>query len=187
MQMKKPLIPFLVTILICFFYSPLFAEFAIQLKNGGILTASKVWEENGTINFLWQGGMASFPKESIASIQEVKESPPKRIFATPKADNKMNEPVSPVPQNKKLEQQSVIEIVAPDQEKANVEAFQKEKAIYAEKFEEAHKRYLEACSQRDEEAKKKAWEEFTRFAGQVSQITEELEKRESKKNDQEQK
>jgi hypothetical protein len=191
--MKKLLTPFLIMIVICSFSASSFAGFAIQLKNGRILTTPKVWEENGTMNFYWEGGIVSFPKESIVSINEVKDTPSMKNSAAKQANIKINDPgmeaPTPfLPQDRKPEQQkSVKEVAAPEKEKLEGEAFLKEKAIYTEKFEEAHKRYLDACSRRDEEGKKKAWQELTNYAGQVADIKEELKKREAMKKDQEQK
>jgi hypothetical protein len=58
-----------------------------------------------------------------------------------------------------------------------MEHYRKQKAYYIEQFEQAYQRYLEASSRRDAEGKKKAWEEFNRFGGQVITLETELKKK----------
>jgi hypothetical protein len=59
----------------------------------------------------------------------------------------------------------------------SVEYYRKQKAYYMERFDRAYRRYLEASSRRDAEGKKKAWEEFNRFGGQVIALETELKKK----------
>jgi hypothetical protein len=88
----------------------------------------------------------------------------------PALNESIIEPKPTFPLEKKTEE--------PGPEKGKIDAgyYKKQKAFFTEKYEQAYERYLEASSQRDREAKKKAWEEFNRYGGQVSSLEEELRK-----------
>jgi hypothetical protein len=179
--MKRTIFSFsLILTLVCGSFATSFAGYAIHLKNGRTLTASKVWEENATVYFNWEGGAASFPRESVASIERVKDSGPTRPSAA-KADEKLAvrgpQSPAPAPQTKNPDPNSSSDIKGPEKEMPEAEAIEQKKAAYTEKFNEAHKRYLEACSTRDEEGKKKAWGEITYFSGQVNDLKEALKKK----------
>ncbi len=64
-----------------------------------------------------------------------------------------------------------------DKKEIDIEQYKKQKAYYTEQFEQAYQRYLEATSRRDEEGKKKAWEEFNNFGGKVVSMEAELRKK----------
>lgn len=152
-----------------------FADYVIKLKNGRTVETAEYWEENGEVKFQWEEGVASLPKKNVASIDWVEEKFPSRTSRsnpqaaepkavpeeTPKAAVKKGEP--PVPQEASKE--------------INTEQYQKKKAQYVAQYEQAYQRYLDATSRRDAEAKKKAWEEFNNYGGEVVKMETELRKR----------
>lgn len=144
------------------------AGFAIQLKNGRILPTSEFWEEKEVIKFYWDSGVASIPKEFIHSIGLIKEIP---VMTPPNPKESVPEPKAVVGKEK-----NTAELNA-EKEKIDVGYYKKQRAFFTEKYEQAYERYLEASSRRDREAKKKAWEEFNRYGGQVSALEEELKKK----------
>lgn len=143
------------------------AGFAIQLKNGRILPTSKFWEENEVIKFYWDSGVASIPKEFIRSIGFIKEIP---VMTPPKQKEPVPEPKADLGKEKKTAELNA------EKEKIDVGYYKKQRAFFTEKYEQAYERYLEASSRKDREAKKKAWEEFNRYGGQVNSLEEELKK-----------
>ena len=161
---------------------PALAGYIIKLKNGRTVETARFWEEKGEIKFQWQGGVASFPKKDLLSITEVEEKFPDR---TPSREKQ------PIPKNREpspeasLATVKILEKVSPaersstaeNSQEINVEHYRKQKAYYFEQFEQAYQRYLEASSRRDVEGKKKAWEEFNRFGGQVITLETELKKK----------
>ena len=144
------------------------AGFLIQLKNGRILPTSEFWEEKEMIKFYWESGVASIPKEVIRSIGVIEEVP---VMTPPNPKEPVPEPKAVVGKEEKTAEPNV------ETEKIDPGYYKKQRAFFTEKFEQAHERYLEASSQRDREAKKKAWEEFTQYAGKVSALEEELKKK----------
>ena len=157
------------------------AGFAIQLKNGRILPTSEFWEEKEVIKFYWDSGVASIPKEFIRSIGFIKEVP---VMTPPNLKEPVPEPKVVVGKEKKTapepkaavdKEKNTAELNA-EKEKIDAGYYKKQRAFFTEKYEQAYERYLEASSRRDREAKKKAWEEFNRYGGQVSALEEELKK-----------
>ena len=57
-----------------------------------------------------------------------------------------------------------------------IEYYKNQKAHFTEEYEKAHERYPKTTSHRNKEAKKRAWEEFSRFGAQLI-MTEEAVKR----------
>lgn len=144
------------------------AGFAIQLKNGRILPTPEFWEENGIIKFYWESGIASIPKEIIRSIGFVKDAP---VVKASTLKDSITEPKPTPPKEKKTEEPG------PGKEKIDAGSYKKQKALFTGNYEQAYEKYLEASSRHDREAKKKAWEEFIRYGGQVSALEEELKKK----------
>jgi len=144
------------------------AGFAIQLKNGRILSTSEFWEEKEVIKFYWDSGVASIPKELIRSIGFIKETP---VMTPPNLIEPVPEPKAVVGKEKNTEEANA------EKEKIDAGYYKKQKALFTENYEQAYEKYLEASSRHDREAKKKAWEEFNRYGGQVSALEEELKKK----------
>ncbi len=158
------------------------ADYLIKLKNGRTLETPRWWEERGEIKFQWPGGVASLSKKDLLAITEVENKFPTR---TPNGEKK------PSPENLRtlpeapLSTMNVMGKVFPAERLSSEEGLQgvgidhyrKQKAYYIEQFEQAYKRYLESSSRRDVEGKKKAWEEFNRFGGQVITLETELKKK----------
>lgn len=59
----------------------------------------------------------------------------------------------------------------------DIEQYKKQKAYYTEQFEQAYQRYMDATSRKDEEGKKKAWEEFNNYGGKVVSMEAEVMKK----------
>ena len=164
--------------------SPALADYVIKLKNGRTVETDKVWEEKAEVKFHWQDGVASLPKKNIVSIVKVDEKLPNRAA-------KAKEPAPPAPPAKSGEGtgRNLKETPAPAKEFSpddsapkeitpkEVENYKKEKAYYTERFEQAHKRYLEASAARDKEAKQRAREEYNQCAGKVFALESEVAKR----------
>ena len=142
--------------------------YAIQLKNGRILPTTEFWEDKGVINFYWESGIATIPKEVVRSIGLTKDVPAVKI---PPPKEPTTEPPAIQTEEKK--------VAEPEARNENIDAgtYKKQKAFFIEKYEKAYERYLEASSRHDREAKKRAWEEFNRYGGQVSALEEELRKK----------
>lgn len=161
---------------------PALAGYIIKLKNGRTVETARFWEEKDEIKFQWPGGVASLPKKDLLSITEVEEKFPDRTPSREKQPIPKNREPSPeaslAPVNI-LEKVSLVEKSSPSEssQEINVAHYRKQKAYYIEQFEQAYQRYLEASSRRDVEGKKKAWEEFTRFGGQVVTLETELKKK----------
>ena len=164
-----------------------FAGYVIKFKNGRTLETAKCWEEKNEVKFQWQGGIASIPKVNVLSIIQVEEKFPDR---TPREEQKSSaeEPRQASLEAPKVASQPGMSKAepAPPVEKSDspkkikeidVEYYKKQKAHYTEQYEQALQRYLEASSRRDVEEKKKAWEEFNRFGGQVITLETELKKK----------
>ena len=165
----------LIFLLALFLSGSAFADYVIKLKNGRTVETAKCWEEEGQIKFQWEEGVASLPKRNVVSIDWVEEKFPSRSYRpnpqaaepkpvteeTPKSAVKKEEPTAP--------QKSSQEI--------NVEQYKKKKAQYVVQYEQAYQRYLDATSRRDAQAKKKAWEEFNKYGGEVVKMETELRKR----------
>jgi hypothetical protein len=144
------------------------------------------------IKFYWDNGVASIPKEFIRSIGFIKETP---VMTPPNQKESVPEPMAvvskekntavmtppnqkePVPEPKAVvsKEKNTAELNA-EKEKIDVGYYKKQKAFFTEKYQQAYERYLEASSRRDQEAKKKTWEEFNRYGGQVSALEEDLKK-----------
>jgi hypothetical protein len=158
--------------------STVFAEYVIQLKNGRILAISKFWEEKGVVKFHWQSGIVGIPKKDIFAIRARKHDDPDKIHYVSEpavnSDQVKTVPVSTAAQAS-VQDQKTPEPGAP-KERINAALYEKQKAYYTAEFEKALERYFQASSRHDVEGKKKAWEEFTQFARQVSIIDEELKK-----------
>jgi len=144
------------------------AGFAIQLKNGRILPTPEFWEEKEVIKFYWESGIASIPKEVIRSIGLIKDVP---AVKAPNPKESITEPAAILPKEKRT-----AEPVA-EKEKIDAGYYKKQRAFFTERYEQAYERYFEASSRHDREAKRKAWEEFNRYGGQVSALEEELKKK----------
>jgi hypothetical protein len=162
-------------LLAVFLSGPAFADYVIKLKNGRTVETAKCWEEKGEVKFQWEEGVASLPKKNVVSIEWVEEKFPSRAYRpnpqaaepkqvpeeTPKAAVKKGEPPAPPEASQEI----------------NVEQYKTKKAQYVTQYEQAYQRYLDATSRRDAEAKKKAWEEFNSYGGEVVKMETELRKR----------
>jgi hypothetical protein len=161
---------------------PALAGYTIKLKNGRTVETTRCWEEKGEIKFQWPGGVASFPKKDVLAISEVEEKFPDR---TPNREKQPAPENSETPPKASLATVNIAGKVSPAErsssaegsQEVSVEHYQKQKAYYLAQFEQAYQRYLEASSRRDVEGKKKAWEEFNRFGGQVITMETELKKK----------
>jgi len=158
-----------------FLSSAALADYVIKLKNGRSLPTPKFWEEKGEIKFYWANGIAGIPKEDILFIRRTKEAPGVGISfpreAAPKLKEAIEKPEGIPPEGKKTSE------VEAEKDKIDVEYYKKQKAFFMGKYNQAYERYLEATSRRDEEAKKKALEEFNLFGAQAVTLEEELKKK----------
>jgi hypothetical protein len=181
-------ISFAVVVLVTFaLNSYAFADYLIRLKNGRNIETPNCWEEKGEVKFQWQGGIASVPKKNILAIRQVEERFPERSTKEGKkvSIEKPRQPSSkapkelPQPEMSKLDPADPVKkAAAPEILKASeIEYYKKQKAHYTEQYEQALQRYLDASSRKDVEGKKKAWEEFNRFGGQVITLETELKNR----------
>jgi hypothetical protein len=152
-----------------------FADYVIKLKNGRTVETAKCWEEKGEVKFEWEGGVASLPKKNVVSITWVEEKFSDRAPrpSQPAAEPKDVPAEPPKPTIQKVEDAASAEA----SQEVSVEKYKKEKAYYTKQFEDAYQRYLDATSRRDAEAKKKAWEEFNQYGGQVVKMETELRKK----------
>ncbi|MGD0624872.1 MAG: hypothetical protein ABSB32_09160 [Thermodesulfobacteriota bacterium] len=158
--------------------SAAWAEYVIKLKNGRILPVSIFWEEKGVVKFYWQSGIVGIPKKDILSIKAGKAERRERIPNTSEpgpnsgqiADAAVSAEAQESAQDKKTPDPGALK------EKVGAELYEKQKAYYKAEYEKALERYFEAASRHDAEAKKKAWEEFNRFGGEVISLEEELKK-----------
>ena len=167
-----------------FLSSTAFADYVIKLKNGRSVETERYWEEKDAIKFQYQGGVASLLKKNILSIVKVegkiaersskpKEQPP--VLEIPVETKKA--PAPEMVKSTPAEASREAEVKENDKKEIDPESYKKQKAYYTEQFEQAYQRYLEATSRRDEEGKKKAWEEFNNFGGRVVSMEEELKKK----------
>ena len=162
-------------LLAVFLSSPAFADYVIKLKNGRTVETAKCWEEEGQVKFQWEEGIASLPKRNVVSIDWVEEKFPSRAYRpNPQADEPKQVPEeTPKPVVKKGEPPAPQE----GSKEINIEQYKTRKAQYVTQYEQAYQRYLDATSRRDAEAKKKAWEEFNNYGGEVVKMEAELRKR----------
>jgi hypothetical protein len=158
-----------------FLSGPAFADYVIKLKNGRTVETAKCWEEEGQVKFRWEEGIASLPKKNVVSIEWVDEKFPSRAFRPNPQDAEPKQVLeeSPKAPGKKVEP-ALPQKASPE---INIEQYKKKKAQYVTKYEQAYQRYLDATSRRDPEAKKKAWEEFNNYGGEVVKMETELRKR----------
>jgi hypothetical protein len=161
---------------------PALADYIIRLKNGRTLETPGFWEERGEIKFQWAGGVASLSKKDLLTITEAEK---KLSDQTPNGE-KQPAPENPEdPPGAPLSAMNIVGKVSPAERLSSaeglrgvaVEHYRKQKAYYTKQFEQAYQRYLEASSRRDAEGKKKAWEEFNRFGGQVIALEIELKRK----------
>jgi hypothetical protein len=161
---------------------PAFADYLIKLKNGRTLETPRFWEEQGEIKFQWPGGVVSLPKKDLLTITEVEKKFSDQIPNGEKHPASGNLETPPGAPGATMD---MVKEVFPEERPSSAEAlrfvsiehYRKQKAYYIEQFEQAYQRYLEASSRRDAEGKKKAWEEFNRFGGQVITLETELKKK----------
>jgi len=159
-----------------------FADYLIKLKNGRTLETPRIWEERGEIKFQWPGGVVSLSKKDLLTITEVEN---KFSDQTPNGEKQPASENLETPPGAPLATMNIVEKVFPAErlssaetlQRVSMEHYRKQKAYYIEQFEQAYQRYLEASSRRDAEGKKKAWEEFNRFGGQVITLETELKKK----------
>ncbi|NWF55534.1 MAG: hypothetical protein HXY45_12155 [Syntrophaceae bacterium] len=172
----------LVILLTFFFPLAALADYILQLKNGRTVETARFWEEKEEIKFQWPGGVVSLPKKDLLSITEVERKSPGRFAdgeehtLTRKPENAPAAPraaLNPTGKVPPAEGSSFPDGLR----EGSAEYYQRQKAYYLEQFERAYRRYLEASSRRDREGKKKAWEEFNRFGGQVITLEAELKKK----------
>ena len=172
----------LAIILTLSFTPPALADYIIRLKNGRTLETPRFWEERGEIKFQWPGGVVSLSKKDLLTITEVEN----RFSDQTPSREKQPAPENPeTPPETPLSTMNIVEKVSPAERLSSAEGlrgvsmehYRKQKAYYTKQFEEAYQRYLEASSRRDAEGKKKAWEEFNRFGGQVVALETELKKK----------
>ena len=155
--------------------SAAFGDYVIKLKNGRTVETAKYWEEKNEVKFQWQGGVASLPKKNILSIKWVEEKFSDRAARqdqTP-AEPKPVAVETPPPAPKKTETPAPVQA----SNEINEDNYKKQKAYYTQQYEEAYQRYLDATSRRDPEAKKKAWDEFNKYGGEVVKMESDLRKK----------
>ena len=157
-----------------------FAEYVIKLKNGRCLPTTRYWEEQGQLKFYWGSGVASVPKTNILTVVDVSKRPQEWVPPAKEPPPAMEEATSvkETTPAKETGEKKVRETtaVAP-QEKLDILSYQKQKALYTEKYEKAYQRYKDASARKDAEAKKKAWLEFNEFGGKVVALEEEVKKK----------
>jgi hypothetical protein len=113
-----------------------------------------------------------FPKRVLKEEEKAStEQPQQASSEAPKE--------APQPGVSKVEPADPVEKTAsPDTLKEiDVDYYKKQKAHYTEQYEQALQRYLDASSRKDVEGKRKAWEEFNLFGGQVITLETELKKK----------
>jgi hypothetical protein len=164
-----------------------FADYLIRFKNGRTIETSKCWEEKGEVKFQWEGGIASIPKGNVLTIRQVEEKFPERALKEEKkaSTEQPRQPSSEAPKEAPQSGMSKVEPADPVEKSVSpetlkeidVEYYKKQKAHYTEQYEQALQRYHEASSRKDVEGKRKAWEEFNRFGGQVITLETELKKK----------
>jgi hypothetical protein len=171
------------------FCSAAWGGYVIQLKNGRVLPVANFWEEKGVIKFYWQSGIVGLPKKDILSIKEGKQEGRERIpdASEPGLNTgQITDVPAPASAQESTQESSQDKKIPEDprapKEKVDVELYEKQKAYYKAEYEKALERYFEAASRHDAEGKKKAWEEFNRFGGQVISLEEELKKRTKSNN-----
>ncbi len=170
MKMKKIFL-FTIITFIFFLSSSSLAGYVIKLKNGRSILTPKCWEEKGEIRFYWANGVAGVSQKDVFSVGKTKETSGEEIHYPIKAAPQLREPEKVPPDGKRAAE------LEGEKERINEDYYKKQKALNTEKFEKAYISYFEASSRRDEEAKKKAWEEFNYFAGQVNTLEEELKRK----------
>ncbi len=154
------------------------ADYVIKLKNGRAVETASYWEEKDELKFQWQGGVASLPKKTVVSIVKVEEKFPDRVHKEEEPTPAVRETAPETTNEAKKGAEGKTPSARESKEKEIDPAYyKKQKAHYTELFEQAYQRYLDATSRRDEEGKKKAWEEFNRFGGQVVSLEAELKKK----------
>ena len=155
--------------------STAFGDYVIKLKNGRTVETAKYWEEKNEVKFQWGGGVASLPRGNILNIIWVEEkSPERKVTQDPTPAEPKGTPAgAPPPAQKKVETPAPVQV----SNEINVENYKKQKAYYTQQFEDAYQRYLDATSRRDAEAKKKAWDEFNKYGGEVVKMETELRKK----------
>ena len=155
--------------------STAFGDYVIKLKNGRTVETASYWEEKNEVKFRWEDGVASLPKGNILSITRVEGKSPDRTVRqnqTP-AEPKGGAVEPPPPTPKKVETPAPVQAA----NEIPVEPYKKQKAYYTQQFEKAYQRYLDATSRRDLEAKKKAWDEFNKYGGEVVKMESDLRKK----------
>jgi len=151
------------------------ADYVIKLKNGRTVETAKYWEDGGEVKFQWQGGVASMPRKNVLSITWVEEKFSDRKYNQNPAPAELRKAAAEAPPAPPKKAETAAPPQAP--EAVNVEQYKKAKAHYIREYEDAYQRYLEATSRRDPEAKKKAWDEFNKFGGEVVKMETELRKK----------
>jgi hypothetical protein len=155
--------------------STAFGDYVIKLKNGRTVETASYRQEKNEVKFRWEDGVASLPKGNILSITWVEGKSPNRAVrqnqmpAEPKGGAVETSPPTP----KKVETPAPVQTV----NEITVEHYKKQKGYYTQQFEEAYRRYLDATSRRDLEAKKKAWVEFNKYGGEVVKMESDLRKK----------
>lgn len=175
----------LTAVLTFFLSSTAFADYVIKLKNGRSVETTNYWHEKNQIKFQFKGGIASIPQKNILSIVKIEEESSGRVYKRKDQSSPPNEvpiemrkaPPSEIAKSTPSETPKEITVQGNNQKDIDIESYKKQKAYYTEQYEQAYQRYLEATSRRDEEAKKKAWDEFNNFGGKVVSMEAELMKK----------
>jgi hypothetical protein len=154
------------------------ADYVIKLKNGRTVETASYWEDRDELKFQWQGGVASLSRKDVVSIREVEERFPDRAYKEKQPAPAVRESAPEMRNEAKKDTEGKALSARQAKEKEIDPAYyKKQKAHYAELFEDAYQRYLDASSRKDKEGKEKAWEEFNRFGGQVVSLEAELKKK----------
>ena len=173
-RMKKITVG-LTLLLAVFLSGPAFADYVIKLKNGRTVETAKCWEEEGQVKFQWEEGVASLPKKNVVSIDWVEEKFPSRA-SRPNPQPSETKPIAEETA-KTVAKKGESTVSQEASREINIEQYKKKKAQYVSQYEQAYQRYLDATSRRDAEAKKKAWEEFNNYGGEVVKMETELRKK----------
>ena len=154
------------------------ADYVIKLNNGRTVETAGYWEESDELKFQWQGGVASVPRKNVVSITKVEEKFPDRSYKEKDPAPAARETAPEIGKEaKKTPELNAASARESKEKQIDPAYYKKQKARYTELYEEAYQRYLEASSRRDAEGKKKAWEEFNRYGGQVVSLEAELKKK----------
>jgi hypothetical protein len=132
-------------------------SYVIELQNGRVLTTSHVWEEGEEIRFSVYGGTSGVPKAAVKAIKASASVSKERRSSGP-APLSPREPPPPMT-NAAAGKGATAETTLP-RGAGDVSSHREQKVALTDHVDEARKRYLEASSTKDPEAKQRAMEDL---------------------------